>query len=1659
MPPVGQQAIATRKIKKSSAGSEVSSSDTRKIETIVTSETEQAESKPNINVTYVITEPKETGVKTKKSKKSKSSKLVGGKIIKTQSTSSIATEDGDSSVKIVELAPEEEIFVKTSASDIRSDSGIFESNTETTSESVSKDVNKKTEKVKMIGGKIKKFFSGDKSDSSESVNKVDENNKMETLKTVSDIVSSDQSIVKSESRSSFKEMKASSMSSKKTTGTKVIKTSTTTIIGPDGKEVTTVTVSDPEVSQSVFSTEKNSLVTAEGEVVQSTEGGKTDYKMKSAVSAYSDNMSFQDGHSKADMTAAFITNESKSTAAGIKSKSQLTEIKGKSTSDGIESTEITRSSTSNISDNTVHDSFGSHAVDSVKMIGGKLVKMFGKSGDSKSKNKKKSQINDNKDFETTKQTESSENVKRAQSKTITSSSDQNISDVTTKISQTSSSSSREEKFDGTQQSYIVGGSSFGDNVGILNSKDTSDLKEIGVKLIKEKPVMPEDRWNIKTNVTDDSGTSVITTGEQSSSFESIERKSSERSKANFESKSSFQASSSSNITSSIVKGGEQIQEGSTVQYLDNQNEVNKPGLLEPKQMTRLVGGKLVKSKEDILDGRWNKITGVTKDSDISVVSGGENIISGTEESGTKSSSNFESSSFQTSTTSKIISDTSIKTDRYQQDISLSLSSDGKNLDLNKLDSVERKQNTRIVGGKLIKSKDDTPTEKQRKLTKLPHASGMSDLSDAEKSKLFESSHSEEIGTESTSNLVSTSASTTSSQKIRETNGLVKDASSIHLDNDNFEVKSTSLDEKQSTRIVGGKLIKSKDDIPTYRWNKTTTTGDSISTNVSDTKKSSSTFESTTSMSSSSKNISGTVDVPITTRTSNLSTIQLSGDVQNSDLKFESDETSKISRKSDRTFGLSSSSDTVTDNKKSKDVKSHVDSAQNDIHTFNQKDDVNQKDLQSKLLGTSEINLKQTGEVTSNANNIETVETVKMVGGKIIKVLGTRQITDTAVVSASDYDVNSQNIITSSSTSQQTATSTSNTSKTFNKKSGTIENPYVKYDERPVKPAKKLDEILASESIYSSNEIEGQTVKMVGGKLIKHGKMKSPTRKLNRTENVQDILSDNVNSTLIKSDFDSTKSKHMTSVSETEMISRSSSFKTEKTFVKESSVQETILTSDGKVISTSNRTSRDGPNAPKNIRMIGGKLVKSDDTQFQTLSSEQSISNEQYAQDISNLQSHMIEITDKLNDSPTTKRSPTSRSSKSPDKKPVRISPDRVTHSSEKTLRSRSDFTSNVEETNLSTDMMSTYHEPVCTCPPEDHFVPSEFTDHIMSRTFTLDEHNLFERGDKTSIGVSNIRDETDLTRKIISSTNIFDESNVSKIYDEKTTMKSVRDDRIFSDQDIINRTLVRQDTFEKSDDRKNVHDLAKYSDVRTSKDTKSSTRDSVSENTYVTSTTTNVRMIGGKIVKENVTVTRQASPSPQRKSPTKKTDRSPTPTRRSGKSPVKSIERSPSKERAQPRSGKSPEKTVALLDQSPKPDKTTERGIRMIGGKIIKSEQYATSDHTSDTFSEKHVMQENVTIQSNVNIVHSSSSQDIKVVNVTDVQNITNEKITKDDQRKITTQQHKEKIAIDENVKETSTIIDKKSTEKTSKRTKDRKDKKTETVIKEQCICEICTCG
>ncbi|KAL1462640.1 hypothetical protein WDU94_014462 [Cyamophila willieti] len=255
----------------------------------------------------------------------------------------------------------------------------------------------------------------------------------------------------------------------------------------------------------------------------------------------------------------------------------------------------------------------------------------------------------------------------------------------------------------------------------------------------------------------------------------------------------------------------------------------------------------------------------------------------------------------------------------------------------------------------------------------------------------------------------------------------------------------------------------------------------------------------------------------------------------------------------------------------------------------------------------------------------------MVGGKIVKVPGTRPITDK---SSGIKDLDSQNNITESSATTQQVTSSS----TIVQRSSTggKENPYVKYDERPVKPAKNLDEILAGDiNVISSvtSVTEGQTVKMVGGKIIKHGKMKSPTRKVQKTENVQDILSDSSNSRIVKADFDSRDEKHITSMtSASESLSKSSSFRTEKTFIKESAVQQTILTSDGKVISSSTTKTRGEPS--KNVRMIGGKIVSNEDTNLQTFSSDQSIINEKYAQDISNLQSDMRDITSQLNDSPT-----------------------------------------------------------------------------------------------------------------------------------------------------------------------------------------------------------------------------------------------------------------------------------------------------------------------------------------------------------------------------------------------------------------------------------------
>ncbi|XP_026683034.1 uncharacterized protein LOC108252990 [Diaphorina citri] len=314
------------------------------------------------------------------------------------------------------------------------------------------------------------------------------------------------------------------------------------------------------------------------------------------------------------------------------------------------------------------------------------------------------------------------------------------------------------------------------------------------------------------------------------------------------------------------------------------------------------------------------------------------------------------------------------------------------------------------------------------------------------------------------------------------------------------------------------------------------------------------------------------------------------------------------------------------------------------------------------------------EKLANArNNIETVETVKMIGGKIVKVPETREITDKSKTVTSD--INTTDEISESSTS---LTSSSSVIKATNTKSEQKENAYIKYDERPIKPAKNLDEILASESIHSSETTEGQTVKMVGGKIIKHGKMKSPTRKVKKSDNVHDIISDDSSLALVKTDFDTTKSKQVSS----EIVSRSSSFKTEKTFIKESSVQEMIMTSDGKVISSSTTTSRDEPTTSRNVRMIGGKIVKNDETKSQVFSTEQSIINEQYAHDISNLQSDMRDITNQLNSSPTSKRSTRSRSSISPDKKSVNKSDTRVTSSTERTLKSKTDQSSEVEDSYL-----------------------------------------------------------------------------------------------------------------------------------------------------------------------------------------------------------------------------------------------------------------------------------------------------------------------------------------------------------------------------------------
>uniref|UniRef100_A0A8D8XTT4 Titin n=1 Tax=Cacopsylla melanoneura TaxID=428564 RepID=A0A8D8XTT4_9HEMI len=723
---------------------------------------------------------------------------------------------------------------------------------------------------------------------------------------------------------------------------------------------------------------------------------------------------------------------------------------------------------------------------------------------------------------------------------------------------------------------------------------------------------------------------------------------------------------------------------------------------------------------------------------------------------------------------------------------------------------------------------------------------------------------------------------------------------------------------------------------------------------------------------------------------------------------------------------------------------------------------------SKISATSSFTENERSATASN--NIETIETVKMVGGKIVKVPGTRPIPDNPSSGRPDLDF-SNNSIESSATSQQVTSSSTTVQRSS---MGGKENPYVKYDERPVKPAKNLNEILAAESSVTSSVTsvtEGQTVKMVGGKLIKHGKMKSPTRKVQKSENVQDILTDSSNSRIVKSGIDFGNEKHITSMtSATE--STSSSFRTEKTFIKESAIEETILTSDGKVISSSTTKTRGEPS--RNVRMISGKIISNEDTNLQTISSDQSIINEKYAQDISNLQSDMRGITGQLNASPTSKRSTKSRSSVSPDKKSPSKSPDRFTSSSERSTKSRIDRSSNIDQTYLSMDTTaSSYHEPVCTCPPEEHVV-SDFTDNVMSRTFIMDERvGLFDRDDKTSRGVTNMRDETDLTRQIISNTS-------SSVYDVKS-MKSFKDDKTAINQDVIdrsNRTLVRQDTFDKSDDTSNIRDLTSFSDVRTSRDSKSTTLNSVSENTTITSTT-NVRMIGGKIVKENVTVTRKSSPSPDRRGPIKKSERSPTPTRRTDKSPtptrrtdksptpttrtdkspIKKVERSPSRERSQPKSGKSPDKSPLPSGPGPQTE-IVERGIRMVGGKIIKSEQYVTSEQKSNQFSEQNIIQQNVTIQSNVNVVHSSSSQDIKVLDLTDVKNIRDQRIVKDDRKSITSQDHRQDISVNESIKESTTTIDKKSTEKTTKKTKDKKKtEKSETIIKEQCICEICTCG
>ncbi|KAI5752333.1 hypothetical protein M8J77_016028 [Diaphorina citri] len=1670
MPPVGQQAIATRNTnKKSSAGTEVSSSETRKIETIVT---KQTESQPNIS--YVVTEPKESGVKTKKSKKSKgSTKIVSGKIIKTQSSSSIATEDGDTKVKIVELNPDEQLGV---TSDNYGVGGISDSNTETYtvehshSDSATKDVSKKTETVKMIGGKIKKFFSGDKSDITESSHKIDD----KTLKKVSNVVSSDHSIIKSESRSSFKETKAASMSSKKTTGTKVIKTSTTTIIGPDGKEITTVTVSDPEITQSVTSTEKNSVVVAEGELVQSRDGNKTDYKMNSAVSSYSDNIVSKDGHTKADITAAFITNEAKSTLAGIENKSQTTEIKAKSTSDGIESSEITTSSTSNVSDNTIHDSFGSQAVDSVKMIGGKLVKMFGKSGDSKPKHKKKSQISDSSNVETLQQTESSDKNITSQSQTISTSS---------KI-QTSSTETVQTLNKLSEQSGEINTS------GSLEQQQNTRI--VGGKLVQSKDDIHKERWNVKTGEPNVTESSVVTKGQNADSYESNDIvETGRKSNATFVSTSHVSSSESKSESFKTDSQG-----NSKTLYLDDKDI---SGSTEEKQNTRIVGGKLIKSKDDIHKERWNVKTGKPNVAESSIVTTGQNVDSYESndlvETGRKSSSTFVSSSHVSSSETK---SESFKTDSRDNAKTLYLD------DKDSSDSIERKENTRIVGGKLIKSKDDIHKERWNVKTGKPDFSETSVLSNGGKVDNYESVDIMETDGKSSSKFVSTSH-LSSSKTVAESS--------------KTDDTSSTLERKQNTRIVGGKLIKSKDDFPKERSNIKTdvsissvitdegktdnyesretmdTDGVSSSKFVSKTHKTSSattsgspfepdvnTQDRSRTLYTTDKNVSKIEsnihqgeqiitkgdNGPFTTSTTRTSkhsetTIIDDGGKPRTN-KFESSETIRTdeSSKFSATSHDSSSANVILDTSFRTNGESIDSPIKGDKNVSHLRDDTSESKIQKKSLQSGKVTSTVTSDKTSfveneklaNArNNIETVETVKMIGGKIVKVPETREITDKSKTVTSD--INTTDEISESSTS---LTSSSSVIKATNTKSEQKENAYIKYDERPIKPAKNLDEILASEIIHSSETTEGQTVKMVGGKIIKHGKMKSPTRKVKKSDNVHDIISDDSSLALVKTDFDTTKSKQVSS----EIVSRSSSFKTEKTFIKESSVQEMIMTSDGKVISSSTTTSRDEPTTSRNVRMIGGKIVKNDETKSQVFSTEQSIINEQYAHDISNLQSDMRDITNQLNSSPTSKRSTRSRSSISPDKKSVTKSDTRVTSSTERTLKSKTDQSSEVEDSYLiSTDMMSS-HQPVCTCPPEEHFTSitsSDFTDNVMSRTFVMDDHRgLFERDDKTSRGVTTMKDETDLTRKLISNTNIFDESNV---FDERTTLKSFTDDKIFTDHDInkSSRTLVRQDTFDKSDDTRNIRDLNIVSDVRSSKDVTSSTVNSVTEN-YVTSTTTNVRMIGGKIVKENVTVTRKSSPSPDRRTPIKKSDRSPTPTRRTDKSPIKKVERSPSRERTQPRKGKSPDSTIVPYGQTPKPDKTTERGIRMVAGKIMKVEQYAAAEHTSNEFTN---IQENIIVQSNVNIVQSTSSQDINVLDVTNVRNVTSERIKEDSQKRITAQDHREKISVHEAIEESSTTIDKKSTtsEKTTKKIKDRKDKKTEKteIIKEQCICEICTCG